>query len=107
MRKAPGLFPALLVALFMPLLTAGCASSGRADVNQRVDVAEQNQQTLDLRVGRVEERLSRIEKKEEGGKPVLAPAASELKLTTPKPVPVQSAPAQTARSAERGPRPPR
>jgi len=86
MRKAPGLFPALLVALFMPLLTAGCASSGRADVNQRVDAVEQNQHALELRVGRVEERLSRIERKENGGTPV--GQITQVLPTAPEPAPV-------------------
>ena len=106
MRKAPGLFFALFAALFIPLLTSGCASSSRANVNQRLDTAEQNQQMLELRVSHVEERLSRVEKKEEGDKPVdqviqARPTALELQIPAMPHAAHKPAPAQTARGAWR------
>jgi len=100
MRKAPGLFLALFAALFMPLLTAGCAASDRTDVHQRLDVTEQNQQTLELRVSRVEERLSRVEKKEDD-KPVPKSESLEPQISSMRHATLEPAPAQTIRSAWR------
>ena len=71
MRKAPGF---LILFLFM----AGCASSGKSGIHQRLDAAEQNQQTLELRVGLVEERLSRVENEIGVPRPVDAPMGATV-----------------------------